>query len=87
MKITSPAFAHGAPIPAKYTCDGNNISPPLQMSEVPSEAKSLVIICDDPDAPGKTWVHWTVWNIDPQTTEIPEGKAPPGTIQGVTDFG
>jgi Raf kinase inhibitor-like YbhB/YbcL family protein len=87
MKITSPAFSDGSPIPSKYTCDGNNISPPLQFSEVPPDAKSLSLICDDPDAPGKTWVHWTLWNIDPGTNEMGEGKFPAEATQGVTDFG
>ncbi|MEX0622170.1 MAG: YbhB/YbcL family Raf kinase inhibitor-like protein [Candidatus Woykebacteria bacterium] len=87
MKITSTAFSDGGPIPAKYTCDGNNFSPPLEFSEIPPEAKSLVLIVDDPDAPSKTWVHWTAWNIDPQTAQIDEGQVPPGATQGVTDFG
>ncbi len=87
MKITSSTFAHNNQIPSKYTCDGNNFSPPLQFSEVPGQAKSLALICDDPDAPGKTWVHWTAWNIDPKTTEIGEGKVPQGATQGLTDFG
>jgi Raf kinase inhibitor-like YbhB/YbcL family protein len=87
MKITSPAFSQNGPIPAKYTCDGNDFSPPLQFSEVPPQAKSLVLICDDPDAPGKTWVHWTAWNIDSKLKEIPEGKVPEGVVQGLTDFG
>lgn len=87
MKITSSVFSQNSPIPSKYTCDGKNISPPLQFSEVPEEAKSLVLICDDPDAPGRVFDHWTLWNIDPKTNEIGEGKVPLGATQGVTDFG
>ncbi len=87
MQLKSSAFPPNGPIPAKYTCDGQNINPPLTISEVPETARSLVLICDDPDAPGKTWVHWTVWNIDPKTSEILEGKVPAGAVQGVTDFG
>ena len=87
MKITSPVFSQNSPISSKYTCDGENISPPLQFSDVPDEAKSLVLICDDPDAPGRVFVHWTLWNIDPKTNEIGEGKVPSGATQGVTDFG
>ncbi|MCH7541398.1 YbhB/YbcL family Raf kinase inhibitor-like protein [Patescibacteria group bacterium] len=87
MQLKSSAFSPNGPIPARYTCDGQNINPPLTISEVPETARSLVLVCDDPDAPGKTWVHWTVWNIDPKTSEILEGKVPAGAVQGVTDFG
>lgn len=87
MKITSSTFENNSPIPSKYTCDGNDFSPPLQFSEVPTEAKSLVLICDDPDAPGETWIHWTAWNIDPKTTQIEEGAVPNGAVQGLTSFG
>ena len=87
MQLKSPAFSQNGVVPAKYTCDGQNISPPLQIAETPENAKSLVLICDDPDAPGKTWTHWTVWNIDPTTTEIVEGTTLAGSTQGVTDFG
>lgn len=86
MKITSSAFDHEGDIPSKYTCDGANINPALAISEVPAQAKSLVLISDDPDAPAGTWVHWTVWNIDPGTTEIAENSAP-GGVEGVTNFG
>jgi Raf kinase inhibitor-like YbhB/YbcL family protein len=87
MKITSSVFSQNSPIPSKYTCDGENISPPLQFSEVPEEAKSLVLICDDPDAPSRVFVHWTLWNIDSETREIGEGRVPAEATQGVTDFG
>lgn len=87
MKITSATFENNQPIPSKYTCDGNNINPPLGFEDIPDGAKSLVLIVDDPDAPGKTFVHWTAWNIDPATTEVPEGKTPEGATQGLTDFG
>ncbi len=87
MKITSSAFEHSNPIPSKYTCEGKDFSPPLQFSEVPTDAKSLVLICDDPDAPGRTWVHWTAWNIDPKQKQIEEGAVPDGAVQGLTSFG
>jgi hypothetical protein len=92
MKITSPAFKEGTMIPARYTADGQDISPPLKIEGVPAEAKSIAMISDDPDAPVGTWVHWVVWNLSPEKTEIPEampsaGQLPDGTRQGTTDFG
>jgi len=86
LKITSSAFHEGGNIPSKFTCDGSDTSPPLQIAGVPSEAKSLVLIADDPDAPGGLFTHWLIWNIPPQTTSIPEGSAPKGA-QGANDFG
>lgn len=87
INIESTAFNNNEDIPAKYTCDGDNINPELVFSEIPSDAVSLVLIVDDPDAPGGTWVHWTVWNIDPGTTGIPENSVPGGSVEGNTDFG
>ena len=87
MKITSTAFTADAALPAKYTCDGDNVNPPLQISSVPAETKSLLLIVDDPDAPHGDWVHWLLWNIDPKTSEIAENSVPDGAIQGITDFG
>ena len=84
MKLTS-TFKQGEFIPKKYTCDALNISPPLQISDVPANAKSLALIVDDPDAPSKTWLHWTVWNIPADTKEISE-DAKIG-VEGMTDFG
>jgi len=86
MKISSPAFSQNSSIPVRYTCDGEDISPPLSLQEVPAAAKTLALIVDDPDAPAGTWVHWLVWNIDPQTTTIPEGKLPEGAREGVNDY-
>ena len=86
MKITSSAFQEGADIPPKFTCDGANTSPPLQIADAPSEAKSLVLIVDDPDAPSGLFTHWTAWNIPPQTSGIAEGGTPKG-VQGTNDFG
>lgn len=87
MKITSTAFQHNGNLPSKYTCDGQGINPPLAFSEVPANAKSLVLISDDPDAPSGTFVHWTLWNIDPKITEISENSVPAGTTQGITSYG
>lgn len=86
MKITSSAFQEGGNIPSKFSCDGANTSPPLQISDVPAEAKSLVLIVDDPDAPSRLFTHWAVWNISPQTSTIAEGSVPKG-VQGTNDFG
>lgn len=87
MRLSSSAFGHNQIIPKKYTCDGENISPPLTIFEVPRNSASLVLIMDDPDAPAGTFVHWTVWNIDPKTSEIPEGTTPQEVKEGMTDFG
>jgi len=86
MKITSSAFQQGANIPSKFSCDGPNTSPPLQISDVPGEAKSVVLIVDDPDAPSGLFTHWAVWNISPQTGTIAEGSTPKG-VHGTNDFG
>jgi Raf kinase inhibitor-like YbhB/YbcL family protein len=91
MQVTSSAFIEGGMIPARYTADGQDISPPLQFSDIPTQTKSLAIISDDPDAPMGTWVHWVVWNLPPQK-DIPENmppipQSPDGIRQGTTDFG
>lgn len=87
MNITSPAFAQQQFIPAKYTCDGDNTSPPLNFDKIPQYTLSLVLIVDDPDAPAGDWVHWLLWNISPQARHIPENSVPQGATQGKTDFG
>jgi len=78
ISITSSVFSEGQMMPKKYTCDGDGISPPLTITNVPAEAKSLVLIVDDPDALGGNFDHWLVWNINPKLTEIPEGIEPDG---------
>lgn len=87
MKIESTVFKSNKLIPQKYTCDGENINPPLLVSDVPGNIKSLVLIVDDPDATAGTYVHWTVWNIDPEITEISENSVPEGAMEGITDAG
>jgi Raf kinase inhibitor-like YbhB/YbcL family protein len=86
LTISSTAFRHNGMVPAKYTCDGTDVSPPLAIEGVPENATSLALIVDDPDAPAGTWVHWVVWNIDPKTKEIAEGSVPKGAHQGMNDF-
>lgn len=91
LKITSPAFKEGEPIPAKYTCDGANVSPPLAWAGAPSNAKTMALICDDPDAPGKTWVHWVAYDMPASTTSLPENvpkdeRLAGGGKQGTNDF-
>lgn len=86
MNLTSTAFQNNAPIPSEYTCDGADLSPPLGIIDVPSNAKSLVLICDDPDAPVGTWDHWVVFNIPVSTKEIPQGAEPKG-IGGRNSWG
>lgn len=83
VSISSNSFKEGEMIPAKYTCDGANINLSLDIKGVPDEAKSLVIIVDDPDAPVGNWVHWVVWNI-PLTQHIKENHVP--GIEGINDF-
>lgn len=87
MKITSSAFQHHQKIPRKYTCDGQNINPPLVFVDVPQAARSLVLIVDDPDAPRGTWVHWLVYNIPPAVREVKEQSVPRDGIEGMTSSG
>lgn len=96
LSLTSTAFDNNGEIPANYTCQGNDVSPPLAWSGVPDTAASLVLIVDDPDAPDPeapkmTWVHWVLYNIPPSATGLPEKVAssdlPEGTEEGLNDWG
>lgn len=87
MRITSSAFESNQSIPDKYTCTGKDINPPLELKDVPQKTESLVLVVDDPDAPSGTWLHWTVWNINPNVKKIEEDSVPPGAVEGMTDFG
>jgi Raf kinase inhibitor-like YbhB/YbcL family protein len=82
MTLSSPAFADQGMLPSAYSCDGANVSPPLAIAGVPRDAKSLALIVEDPDAPNGTFVHWTMWNIDPSVTAIAENTLPAGAVQG-----
>jgi len=92
IKVTSSAFAEGGLIPPKYTCDGSDISPPLQWEDVPDGTKSIALISDDPDAPMGTWVHWVLFGLPAETRELeenipPDETLPNGAKQGTSDFG
>lgn len=87
MIISSPVFLNGSQIPDNYGCHGQDINPPLIFSEVPQDAKSLVLLVDDPDAPLGDWVHWLIFNIDPQTKSIAENSVPSGAVIGLNSFG
>ena len=83
IKVFSSAFVSNGSIPGKYTCDGENVNPPLEFEGIPEEAESLVLIMDDPDAPMKTFTHWIVWNIEP-VAKIEEDTIP--GVEGINDF-
>lgn len=84
--VQSPAFAHEETIPSKYTCDGEDTAPPIAIDGVPHNTTSLVLIVEDPDAPGGTWVHWVMFNIPHTVSRIGEGDTPPG-LQGINSWG
>ncbi len=86
MELKCPFFENGGFIPTKYSCEGEDVSPPLEISGIPDGTKSLVLIVDDPDAPVGTFVHWLVWDIKPEN-KIDENSVPPGSFQGKNDFG
>jgi len=93
IQVTSPAFSEGGSIPSKYTCDGQNVSPPLRWNAIPEGTKSIALIVDDPDAPHGDWVHWVVYDLPASIRDLAE-RVPPdekylgnGGRQGTTDFG
>ncbi len=91
VRISSSAFEDGDPIPVRYTCDGEDVSPPLAWDGAPHGTLSLALICDDPDAPVGTWVHWVIFNIPADSRSLPEGvllaeSGPGGSVQGKNDF-
>lgn len=91
MKLTSDAFTEGQPIPARHTCDGPDVSPTLRWDEAPVGTKNFALICDDPDAPAGTWVHWVIYGLPGRTCALPEDlpttdTLPDGSRQGANDF-
>ena len=91
FQVDSPAFKDKEKIPAKYTCDGEGISPPLVLTEIPKRTKSFALISDDPDAPAGNWVHWVLYDLPEANTELREGVEKSETLstgakQGMTDF-
>ncbi len=91
IEVRSSAFGEGERIPSDFTCDGADMSPPIEWSGVPASAQSLAIIADDPDAPSGNWTHWLVYDLPPDLTHLPAGIAagealPGGALQGRTDF-
>jgi len=86
IQIKSSAFSEGDKIPRLYSCDDKNISPPISWTGVPSDTVSVALIMDDPDAPMGTWVHWVVFNLSPDVTELEQGKSGDDT-EGKNDFG
>ena len=93
ISVTSTAFEAGKPIPKKYTGEGEDLSPPLAWSNVPPGTKELALICDDPDAPGGTWVHWLLYKLPAGVASLPEGlprekilKTPAGAVQGINSW-
>jgi Raf kinase inhibitor-like YbhB/YbcL family protein len=92
FELSSPAFGAGADIPKQYTGDGKDVSPPLRWAEPPQGTKSFALICDDPDAPRGTWVHWVLFNLPADRRQLEEGvptdgELPGGARQGKNDFG
>ncbi len=88
MKLTSTAFVDGGLLPSKYTCDGENVSPPIAWQNAPENTKSFALIYDDPDAPAGTWDHWVLYNLPPTTNSLPENAAilPKGTKVGLNSW-
>lgn len=87
MKISSPVFGPNEQIPKKYTCEGEDVSPPLRIEDPSALTRSFALIVWDPDASTGDFAHWVLWNIDPEVREIKEAAVPPGAVVGMNDFG
>jgi Raf kinase inhibitor-like YbhB/YbcL family protein len=92
IHVTSAAFHEGEAIPVQYTCDGDNVSPPLLWGRLPKDSQSLALVCEDPDAPSGLFVHWLIFNLPPIVSDLPEAMPPAenleetGALQGRNDF-
>ena len=87
IELRSPAFSDHAPIPARFSKDGDDVSPAFEWSGVPDDAAELVLLCEDPDAPGGTFVHWVLAGLDPGLRGLREGEVAPGAVEGANDYG
>jgi len=87
LELTSPAFDDGDVLPARFAHDRENLSPPLEWSDVPPGTQELALLCQDPDAPSGLFTHWVLAGVDPTITAIDEGEVPPGSVAGLNDFG
>lgn len=87
LALTSPVFTDGQLIPARYTCSGLNVSPPLDIAGIPEDAVSLALIMHDPDAPTGDFLHWSIWNLHADIVSLGENELPEGAVQGSNDFG
>lgn len=86
LAVSSTALADGEDVPVAFTCEGEDIAPDLTWADVPADAVEIVIVVDDPDAPGGTFTHWTAWGLRPDSAPI-DGDLPQGAVEGTTDFG
>jgi len=87
FRLSSPAFGEQQRIPEKYTCEGEDVSPPLRIENVPQGAKSLALVLEDPDAPHGTFIHWTLWNVNPRMTSLEEKAEPRESVCGKNSWG
>jgi Raf kinase inhibitor-like YbhB/YbcL family protein len=87
IRVSSPAFTPGGPIPRRFSCDGEDVSPPLAWTGVPGAARSLALLVEDPDAPDGTFVHWTLFDVPPGTSALRAGEVPAGAHEGENSFG
>lgn len=87
LTLKSTAFQPGGPIPRKYSCQGDDVSPPLSIAGIPAETESLALVVEDPDAPAGTWDHWILYGLSPGTSKIREATVPPGARQGRNGWG